>query len=126
MPTYKNKDTKKTVKVYVPKKADGTVDKRYAAGRKLYLKKDGTVDCRYNHCIDAKDRPNLRKLVIKPHKTLTKKGKACKYQARKVSTPVKKTKSNWGFPKTKNGKRDLRYTEKCWLKADGTPDYRRF
>lgn len=46
--------------------------------------------------------------------------------SKKVSKPSKKTKTNWGYPKKKDGKRDLRYTEKCWLKADGTPDYRRF
>ena len=102
MPAYKNKDTKKIVLHLVPKRKDGKNDKRYISGSKLFLKKDGTVDLRYNHCIKPKDRSNLKKVGSK------------------------KTKSNWGYPKNKDGRRDMRYTEKCWLKTDGTPDYRRF
>lgn len=38
----------------------------------------------------------------------------------------KKKSAKYGWPTTKDGKRDYRYHEKCYLKADGTPDYRRF
>ena len=66
------------------------------------------------------------KMLLRFSKPTKKVSKPVKKVSKPVKKVEKKTKSNWGYPKKKDGKRDMRYTEKCWLNADGTPDYRRF